>query len=135
MHFCTTRTKGSGSTEETVYLRSPLNYLDPHFLHAALLGHVKKSFSLLYGHTSYIWCDVAVPRASAEFLPNRGRRKTNENRAAVSKEAFWVIVLISSLIDFYFYFFIRAKEYGGDWGRSERRVTATGEDSGENAPG
>jgi hypothetical protein len=49
-------------------------------------------------------CDVAVPRASAEFLPNRVRRKITRT-VPQSPERRFVIVLISSPIGFYFIFF------------------------------
>src|SRR5580765_215249 len=60
--------------------------------------------------TLYIYCDVAVPRASAEFLPNREARtdgprqaKNSENRVAVSRQAF-ILSFISELYRILFLF-------------------------------
>src|SRR5580765_5241885 len=51
-----------------------------------------------------VCCDVAVPRASAEFLPNRVRREIART-VPQSPERRFVIVLISSPIGFSFIFF------------------------------
>ncbi|KMQ87549.1 r2 protein [Lasius niger] len=65
-------------------------------------------------NSAFMYCDVAVPRASAEFLPTRVRQEIPRT-VPQSPERRFVIVLILSPIRFYFYFFmIRANEYGGD---------------------